>query len=150
MRAIVVKKGIEHKYCKKCDAYKPINHFGKHSSAKSGYKYTCKICRRKAYAKYRKNPKNQIRIKSQQLQKYFGITITDYNILLQKQNNRCAICGGLKNQKNTLYFAVDHDHTTGEVRGLLCGKCNTAIGLMHDSITNLNNAINYLLKPPTK
>ena len=59
-----------------------------------------------------------------------------------EQDNRCAICGAMP--KKPLF--VDHCHVTGKVRGLLCVSCNTALGLLKDSITALEQAIKYLLK----
>jgi transposase-like protein len=77
--------------------------------------------------------------------KKYGITINHYKHLLQLQDSKCAICGrsAIDNGKN---LAVDHDHATGAIRGLLCSKCNIAIGLLDDSPLVLQNAINYLLR----
>ena len=55
----------------------------------------------------------------------YGITIDEYNKMLQVQNGRCAICGELPSNKR---LCIDHDHNTGAVRGLLCIGCNVAIG----------------------
>ena len=75
----------------------------------------------------------------------YKITHADYEEMLEKQNYRCAICKSNNTKSNRKKrFAVDHDHKTGEVRGLLCDCCNRGIGLLEDSITNLENAIKYL------
>jgi len=58
------------------------------------------------------------------------------------QFGRCAICGGVNDIDRRL--SVDHNHDTGEVRGLLCNRCNRAIGLLGDSIDILESAISYL------
>ncbi len=58
------------------------------------------------------------------LKRTYGITVDEYDRLLASQSGGCAICGGLSGGKN---LAVDHDHGTGEVRGLLCKRHNTAI-----------------------
>lgn len=77
--------------------------------------------------------------------KQYSMNRLDYEELLAKQNNRCAICKSTYNgTKQHPYFAVDHCHTSMEVRGLLCTKCNQGIGLLKDSIENLSNAILYL------
>jgi hypothetical protein len=80
--------------------------------------------------------------------KKFGLTKEKYNVILKQQNNACAICNTKTSQvskNNTICrLAVDHDHKTGKVRGLLCGSCNRALGLLKDSISNLQNAISYL------
>ncbi len=79
--------------------------------------------------------------------KRYGVSLEEYNILLQLQNYCCAICNihesKLKHGRNQ-YLAVDHNHKTGKVRGLLCYKCNSALGFVNDGIQNLKNAIKYL------
>ena len=78
----------------------------------------------------------------------FGITNLEYDFLLQLQNYSCAICKvhidaySEKGYRNN--FAVDHCHTTGEIRGLLCDGCNRGIGLFKEDISSLQNAIKYL------
>ncbi len=77
----------------------------------------------------------------------YGITIDEYDELLVKQAGVCAICGQHETRKikgKLISLAVDHDHETGKIRGLLCAECNMAIGLLHESITALKTAINYL------
>jgi hypothetical protein len=75
----------------------------------------------------------------------YALTIEGYNILFVVQNGCCAICGDHQNNMKRK-LSVDHNHITGEVRGLLCHKCNVAIGLMKDNVDTLANAIKYLLK----
>lgn len=72
----------------------------------------------------------------------FGIEPEDYEFLLQQQNGVCAICGKLNSNKRPL--ALDHCHEVNRIRGLLCDKCNTALGLFNDSIKQLRFAITYL------
>jgi len=71
------------------------------------------------------------------------LSIEEYNNLFTLQNGECAICN-----KHQVEFkkalAIDHDHKTGKIRGLLCFKCNVMIGLAKDNIQILENAINYL------
>jgi len=74
----------------------------------------------------------------------YGLAPDQYDELLSKQNGRCAICDGPPNGKGGLYFHVDHCHTSGEVRGLLCHYCNTAIGSFRDDPALLRRAIAYL------
>lgn len=66
--------------------------------------------------------------------------------MLEEQHGVCAICGKPETKPNAKYLAVDHDHKTGEVRGLLCNNCNRALGLLQDNTEVLQNAINYLKK----
>ena len=71
-----------------------------------------------------------------------GMTKADYDALLAQQGGVCAICQGLCSNGRRL--AVDHDHQTGQVRGLLCQRCNTALGLMRDRSELLLRAVTYL------
>jgi len=71
----------------------------------------------------------------------FGITIEDYERLLIKQHGVCAICGDTPRDRR---LCVDHDHDTGEIRGLLCWLCNLAIGCMADKPDRLHKAAQYL------
>jgi hypothetical protein len=82
------------------------------------------------------------------LKRRYGITFDEYRALLEKQDYRCAICKteDMKTAR-TEWFAVDHCHESGEVRGLLCNNCNRGIGLLQDSVEVLENAINYLNVP---
>lgn len=74
-----------------------------------------------------------------------GITLThiEYLEMFNKQNGQCAICE-IGQDKSIKAFAVDHDHITGKVRGLLCSKCNLTIGNANDDINILKSAIKYL------
>ena len=70
-------------------------------------------------------------------------TIEDYNARLESQDYRCGICHKHQDEFKRGLF-VDHDHVTGVVRGLLCVRCNSLLGLSLDSISVLKNAIKYL------
>lgn len=88
--------------------------------------------------KTKKNERNKKR-----LNKKYGITTEMYNQLLNEHNYCCAICRiPEKDLKKKL--AVDHNHETGEVRGLLCDKCNRGIGMLGDSERICNKAAGYL------
>lgn len=77
--------------------------------------------------------------------KRYGITNEDYAEMLDKQKGRCAICG-TDDLGKFRYFCVDHCHETEKVRGLLYHTCNRALGLLKDSIFNLEKAVDYLRK----
>jgi len=62
----------------------------------------------------------------------------------RKQRGRCGICGKKLRSKRYKAFAVDHDHKTGRIRGLLCAKCNTALGLLDDDIERLERAAKWI------
>ena len=94
----------------------------------------------KEYSKeYRSKPENKKKAKDNSLKWHYGISLEEYNTLYEKQNGNCKICG---EHFDSLY--VDHDHVTGKVRGLLCIKCNSAIGLLNEDKTIFQKAINYL------
>lgn len=79
----------------------------------------------------------------------YGITVDDYDRMFIEQNGLCKICRqeetAVHKKTNKLrLLSIDHCHTTGRVRGLLCGDCNRAIGIMKDDIKRLESAIKYL------
>lgn len=79
----------------------------------------------------------------------YGITAEDYYNMLANQDNKCALCGSeeVNNSRITSgKLFIDHCHDTGKVRGLLCSKCNHAIGLLNDDVDLLRKAITYLNK----
>lgn len=99
------------------------------------------------HEKYR--AKNKELIKLRRYLSTYGITTQQYEDMVVAQNGVCAICKKsesqmLNNKKKRL--AVDHCHDTGEVRGLLCGACNSAIGLMGEDPSVFMSAIEYLRK----
>jgi hypothetical protein len=87
---------------------------------------------------------------TRQSRKYkYGISQQDYEQMLFMQNSVCAICG--KPETRTFNgkispLAVDHNHETGAIRGLLCNLCNASLGGFKDSMENLSNAIDYLMR----
>lgn len=72
----------------------------------------------------------------------YGMSLAEYDELLLKQEGVCAICKQVDSCGRRL--SVDHDHVTGKIRGLLCVKCNVAMGNMDDSIDKLESMIKYL------
>ena len=98
----------------------------------------------------RQNSKNYQKKHPEQLLKWqlkkYNLTVKQYNILIEKQKNKCAICGqapkGMQNSKKRL--CVDHNKKTGKVRGLLCGACNIGLGHFNHSTILLKKAIKYL------
>ena len=127
------------KICKNCKISKDINSFCIANNNKDGYQ-DCKkfyLKHREEILKYHKNS--------------YGLTFEEYNQMLESQNGVCAICG--KEETDTDWrsdkvkqLAVDHNHETGKVRALLCGKCNKAIGLLKDNIQLFQATIDYLNK----
>jgi hypothetical protein len=129
MLVLMYNKVMETKPCKTCNETKPLDEYyllyGKPESH-------CKKCRnKKSYEKQR-----EYRL----LYKY-GLTRKQYKALLTLQGDVCAIC---KQRNEVKELGVDHDHTTGRVRGLLCNDCNIALGYFKDNIDYLRQAILYL------
>jgi hypothetical protein len=76
------------------------------------------------------------------LRNKFGLTVNEYRSILQAQGGVCAICGSLPTPGISLH--VDHDHDTGEIRGLLCVRCNNALGLFREDTDLLKRAARYV------
>ena len=93
---------------------------------------------------YRKKYKEKWRTINRQnnLKKLYGITIKDYDYLMDKQGGVCDICGNLNVHGRRL--SVDHNHKTGAIRGLLCVHCNAGLGSFKDSDTLICEALAYL------
>jgi hypothetical protein len=108
----------------------------------------CADCRRavqdyrKDYA--RRNPaKAAAKARKERIKKMYGVTPEQFDSMLAAQNGKCAICGGTP--KPGFSLCIDHDHATGQVRGLLCLLCNSAIGKLHDDPELVRVALDYLL-----
>lgn len=131
-------------WCKEVNLHSPTSRY-------------CRICTNLRWIKYKKNNPEKIKINEQNkvssgrraknlrahVLRAYNMTIEDYSKLFDLQNGLCAIC----NLPSIKSLAVDHCHTTGIVRGLLCAKCNMGIGGFEDKISNIFAAINYLNKP---
>ncbi|KKN76165.1 hypothetical protein LCGC14_0373600 [marine sediment metagenome] len=144
--------------CSKCKTEKPESGFYADKWQASGFRSSCKECdsnyrsslvtrqNRTAYTrKYYK--KNAARLKAAQrawrLKREFGITVDDWDQMLNDQNGECKICQA-KHENDPRGLFVDHCHETGVVRGLLCFQCNTGIGHLQHSIIILESAKKYL------
>lgn len=94
-------------------------------------------------------PCEELRKWKSDMKRRYGITYQEYCDMLDAQNGRCAICESEDAQSSRTYgkLFIDHCHTTGKVRGLLCSKCNHALGQLNDDVGLLNKAIAYLTKP---
>ncbi len=103
--------------------------------------------------KSQSGPSNELK-KDRYLLSRYGITLKEYENLLEIQGGVCAIClrpeslkvAAFSRRKKSL--CVDHDHKTLRVRGLLCNSCNAAIGKLGDDIESMKRACAYLLEPP--
>ena len=151
------------KKCRICNHIKPVTSFFKNGFRRkdgtSGTRNECKACSNRthkeyveenreklnAYMKSRYTPQEQNRIREYGLNRMYGLSTDDYQSLLNKQRNGCAICKRSPDD-NRRPLDVDHSHTTGKIRGLLCMRCNRAMGMFQDNPKILIKAAQYLRK----
>lgn len=118
--------GVEMAACTKCGVDQPITAYWKQRGKRRA---TCIACELAANRLWRqKNPARAADLSRRKFWKQAGIKITtkEYYELKQRQAGRCAICGTPEDQ-STRKLAVDHDHVTGKIRGLLCMVCNSRV-----------------------
>jgi hypothetical protein len=130
------------KVCQVCERELPLSEFVKHKR-RDWYATHCKSCKYVLHKRYRQENLQRVRDieRKHKLKKAYGISVEEYNSMLNKQNGRCAIC---RNSPDNKRLCVDHCHVTGRVRGLLCQKCNRGLGLFKDNTDSLFSAIKYL------
>lgn len=153
-------------FCRACNLEKPENEFygftGKYRK-----EYSCKKCvnirRRKYYKENRQykiamakkyREQNREKILHGKRKQTYGISAEQYNKMLKEHNYVCAVCkkpemskinkGQNPDAKNSL--SVDHNHKTGQIRGLLCGKCNRALGYLQENVETMLSLISYINK----
>lgn len=110
---------------------------------KEGLQLRCKVCAAEDTRIW--NLQNQQTRRDRYLKNKYNISENEYNAMLLSQNNSCIICGvEFSNVWGADAPVVDHCHTTGKVRGILCNECNRGLGYFHDNSISLENAILYL------
>lgn len=126
--------------CFTCKRSLSFDGFHKNRAKKFGIEYKCKECLN-AYrtASYKSDPAKR---RAENLLYKFGLTVAGYDAMRERQGGVCAIC--LRPCGSGKRLAVDHDHTTGKIRGLLCLNCNQALGKLDDSLALLDAAAAYL------
>ena len=143
---------MQAKICTYCNIEKESIEFSNKKAGKLGIASYCKKCININSKKYYQENKEKILVqhkkwkdnhKDYQLKSLYNITAEQYNQMLEAQNCVCAICKNTESTKN-YKLHVDHDHQSGKVRGLLCGKCNRMIGLANDNNEILEKASTYL------
>lgn len=150
--------------CRDCRLEKPVSDFVKNSRLPSGRTKQCKQCHNEYLRRRREDPtvmqrhkessakwreRNPGADRDKHLRRKFGITAERYDEILLSQNGVCAICNrdepvvrrALSGKEK---LSVDHCHITGRVRGLLCFRCNTALGAFGDDPAMLMKAAAYL------
>ena len=147
------------KTCTKCKTQKPISEFGRDKRGRGGLRAICKVCKREEFSAHRaKNkdkyneynkkwyakPENAAKVRGYWLGRKFKVSLDDYDRMFAEQNGTCAICGSPDSGGVGPHFSVDHCHTTGKIRGLLCRSCNVGIGNFQDNPETMAAAIEYL------
>lgn len=137
---------VEKRRCTTCDEIKSISLFFKNKQARNGYSQMCKPCQKDKQRKWQKNNVESVKRtnRKRSLKYNHGLTLEEYEQLLRKQDNKCAICETSSPGTRHGVFHVDHNYETGYVRGLLCHPCNLMLGNAKDNLTTLNRAVQYL------
>ncbi len=149
------------KKCKKCGEEKELSEYYKSIENKDNKSTWCKECEKTRAKEYRNRPekkkmidrywreknsdperKKVLREREWKRAGIVDITFIKYEVMFKKQNGCCEICG--INEKILGKLGVDHCHTTGKTRGLLCKQCNHILGNANDNIFTLKSAIKYL------
>ncbi len=154
---------IAFRICTCCKESKPIEEYGRTKKTKLGYHAMCKLCTNKKHlarkykddpqsilhrqrqAEYRKrNPEPyRIAVRVSSLKRTgVNITVDEYKEKSKLNKGYCDICGNPN--KSDKVMALDHCHTTGQVRGWLCDSCNGGLGMFKDNVVTMLNAILYL------
>lgn len=126
--------------CRSCKEEKTLTDFSPDNRTRKRTTL-CKKCKADWMRNHRVS--NPELYRESDLKKSYGINLSEYDSMLNKQNGVCAIC----NKPETLkrgWLHVDHNHKTRKVRGLLCGNCNTGIGKLGEDVDILKSAIEYL------
>jgi Autographiviridae endonuclease VII len=160
------------KACVKCGVVQPLDCFYMAPGTRDGHRGDCKSCfRAKAKARYpqvreaniararkwrednlerfqanqrrmRNTPEGKLRQRAGHLMRKFGMTIEQYDEMLAAQGGGCFICARPPREDISLH--VDHDHSTGKVRGILCFRCNNALADFQEDVRLLAKAADYL------
>lgn len=134
------------KRCNSCQLEKPLDAFPLHNQKRDGRHPWCKECRsqeqRQRYTETLEYQK-QRRANETRLQIY-NLTADDYEAILNEQEGLCKICRGVLEKPH-----IDHCHTTGKVRGILCGHCNAGLGFFRDNPEFLRAAASYVEEADT-
>jgi hypothetical protein len=123
------------KQCLKCNQSKPRTEFGKDAATADQLRRWCRTCSNEnGRAAWKKHPSYHAR-----LHKRYGMSETQYEYILMAQHGKCLICDATPER-----LVVDHDHATGEVRGLICRFCNFMLGNSKECTAVLEAGARYL------
>ena len=136
---------LKEKFCAKCKEIKSYDEFSVSAKNRCGRQSYCKSCRN-AHQRATHDP---VRARGYNLRRNHQLTHEQYEAMAQSQNRACAICGThesamLPHKGQPGYLHIDHNHTTGVVRGLLCNACNTALGYVREDPIIVHALLAYL------
>lgn len=136
------------KTCRECGTDKPLTEYHKAKVNRDGRENRCKGCKKKAAQTPEAMEARRARSYKYVLKHHYGLTVEDYERLIEEQNNSCACCSdpwdSVVVRQAHARWCVDHNHATGEVRGLLCNACNAMLGQAQDNVDRLAAGIVYL------
>jgi hypothetical protein len=155
-----IKIEVSERTCTSCNETKSLQDYYFESNKKGGKRprAICKLCHSEYNKNWEKNNKDKAAAKTKRyrhkypektravaLKRYFDMTLEELNQIEKEQNTSCMIC---KIHQDDLgeSLCVDHDHETKDVRGILCRRCNLALGQFRDNVELLENAVKYLKK----
>ena len=139
------------KTCSHCHIEKDVSEFVSNKSTKDGLHSWCKKCvteyNSKRRDKVNKNARNYYHSHKEQAENYrnktrYGLTTTQRKEYIASKGNRCEACGIREEDTNRGLF-IHHDHVTGEVIGVLCNKCNSALGILNDDLDKLKALFHF-------
>ena len=140
---------LDMKWCFRSKKIKPLSDFYKNQAVYCGTQGACKACCYETHREYiRKHPVRSKRYAMKhRLKEKYGVGLEAYDRLLEAQGGVCAICGQPETRTYSGFpqlMSVDHNHLTGEIRGILCSNCNGALGLLKEDTEIMRKAIAYL------
>lgn len=148
--------------CTKCKQDKDVSLFHKDKKRVNGYTSWCKECRNTARADiYWKDPEHgrnraknyresltaeqrYISNRNTKLKQAYGLTHEQVEEMKRLQGYKCYVCNKPEHEAGTKGLVVDHNHTTGQIRKMLCGPCNTALGLLNEDVGIFTSLIKYV------
>jgi len=150
------------KQCTKCKEIKDLSYFGKDRYKKDNKKSICKKCykvydkkrydsdivgQRERVKKYRESltqEQKYLTNRNTKLKRAYGLSHEQVEEMKRLQDYRCYTCGRLEIEAGSKGLVVDHNHTTGKIRKLLCSSCNTALGLLDENPKIFSSFIKYI------
>lgn len=143
----------ESKECWECKEIKSLDDFY-FNKTRGKYTNKCRLCYNRGMRLYRQELKilrpnyKKNKIRNSNLKRKFGITLDDYNLRVKIQEGKCLICNQERLSSKGKKLAIDHNHKTGKIRGLLCTRCNTLVGYIEFNIDLLPKVLHYLNSNP--